>query len=46
VGQGCLNEDKQIEKFGDDYKRYLETVPRMNFIAGLIRLARLDQRGS
>ena len=28
-----------IEKFGDDYKRYMRTVPRMNFVTGLIRLA-------
>ena len=27
-----------IEKFGDDYGRYMQTVPRMNFIAGLLRL--------
>jgi len=27
-----------IEKFGDDYKRYIQKVPRMNFLVGLIRL--------
>ena len=27
-------------KFGDDYRRYMEKVPRMNFVAGLIRLRR------
>jgi protein-S-isoprenylcysteine O-methyltransferase Ste14 len=30
-----------IEKFGDAYKRYMERVPRVNFVAGLIRLVRL-----
>jgi len=25
-------------KFGDDYKRYTQRVPRMNFILGIIRL--------
>jgi protein-S-isoprenylcysteine O-methyltransferase Ste14 len=27
-----------IEKFGDDYKRYMERVPRTNFLLGFIRL--------
>ena len=27
-----------IERFGDDYKRYMKEVPRMNFVVGLIRL--------
>ena len=26
-----------INKFGDDYKRYMEKVPRMNFFAGLMQ---------
>jgi protein-S-isoprenylcysteine O-methyltransferase Ste14 len=29
-----------IEKFGDAYKQYLERVPRVNFVLGLIRLVR------
>jgi protein-S-isoprenylcysteine O-methyltransferase Ste14 len=29
-----------IEKFGDDYKRYMERVPRVNFVAGIMRLVR------
>jgi len=29
-----------IIKFGDDYKRYMEKVPRMNFLLGLMRLLR------
>jgi protein-S-isoprenylcysteine O-methyltransferase Ste14 len=32
-----------IEKFGKDYLRYMEKVPRMNFLAGVIRLARRRQ---
>lgn len=26
-----------IEKFGDAYTRYMERVPRVNFLAGLMR---------
>lgn len=26
-----------IEKFGDDYKRYMKKVPRANFLLGIIR---------
>jgi len=29
-----------IVKFGDDYKRYMQKVPRMNFVLGIIRLLR------
>ena len=33
-------EQANIEKFGDEYKRYMEKVPRMNFVLGVIRLLR------
>jgi protein-S-isoprenylcysteine O-methyltransferase Ste14 len=36
-------EQMSVEKFGDDYKRYMERVPRMNFPIGILRLLR--QRG-
>lgn len=29
-----------IEKFGDEYRRYMERVPRVNFVAGIVRLLR------
>ena len=29
-----------IEKFGDDYKDYMQKVPRMNLLVGIIRLVR------
>jgi protein-S-isoprenylcysteine O-methyltransferase Ste14 len=29
-----------LEKFGDDYLRYMERVPRWNFLAGILRLQR------
>ena len=35
------DEDKRlVQQFGDDYKRYMERVPRMNFLLGIIRLWR------
>jgi protein-S-isoprenylcysteine O-methyltransferase Ste14 len=33
-----------IDKFGDEYKRYMEKVPRMNFILGFIRRIRHRNR--
>jgi protein-S-isoprenylcysteine O-methyltransferase Ste14 len=36
-----LRTDRQcIEKFGDDYRRYMEAVPAVNFVSGIIRLQR------
>jgi protein-S-isoprenylcysteine O-methyltransferase Ste14 len=36
-----LNADKDgIRKFGDDYKHYMQRVPRANFLLGIIRLLR------
>ncbi|MGD9117913.1 MAG: isoprenylcysteine carboxylmethyltransferase family protein [Dehalococcoidia bacterium] len=38
---GCREEDKYlIEKFGNDYKRYMKRVPRVNFPLGIVRLVR------
>ena len=35
---GTKREDKlMIEKFGDDYKRYIDKVPAINILAGVIR---------
>jgi protein-S-isoprenylcysteine O-methyltransferase Ste14 len=31
-------EKSNLERFGKDYQRYMEHVPRMNFVAGAIRL--------
>lgn len=33
-------EEHLIAKFGDDYRRYMEKVPRMNLFLGIIRLLR------
>jgi protein-S-isoprenylcysteine O-methyltransferase Ste14/NAD-dependent dihydropyrimidine dehydrogenase PreA subunit len=34
-----LKEEKGlIVKFGDDYKKYMQKVPRMNFLLGIVRL--------
>jgi protein-S-isoprenylcysteine O-methyltransferase Ste14 len=30
----------EVEKFGEEYTRYMKRVPRMNFILGIIRLIR------
>jgi protein-S-isoprenylcysteine O-methyltransferase Ste14 len=36
---GCREEDQHlIEKFGDSYEAYIERVPGMNFVSGLMRL--------
>ena len=38
---GCREEDQRmIEKFGDDYRDYMKRVPRMNILAGILRLLR------
>jgi len=38
---GCREEDKYlVEKFGDDYKGYMQRVPGMNFSLGIARLLR------
>jgi protein-S-isoprenylcysteine O-methyltransferase Ste14 len=37
----CREEDQRmIEKFGDDYRDYMKRVPRMNFALGLVRIIR------
>ena len=33
-------DQRNIEKFGDDYKKYMQKVPRANFVLGIIRLLR------
>jgi protein-S-isoprenylcysteine O-methyltransferase Ste14 len=33
-------EQRCIERFGDDYKRYMERVPRMNLLIGILRCLR------
>jgi protein-S-isoprenylcysteine O-methyltransferase Ste14 len=35
-----VEEQSNIKKFGDDYIRYMDRVPRMNFLVGLVRLLR------
>ena len=38
-------EQMSIEKFGDNYKCYMEKVPRMNLLLGLFRLFRRKEVG-
>ena len=38
-----VEEQSSIKKFGDDYRRYMDRVPRMNFLLGLVRL--LSRKG-
>lgn len=33
-----------IEKFGDDYRLYMQRVPRLNFLLGIVRLLRRRTR--
>jgi len=41
----AANEEKGlIIKFGDDYKRYMQKVPRINFMLGVIRLLERRKR--
>jgi len=37
-------ERANIEKFGGAYKRYMQSVPRMNCVAGIIRLVQREKR--
>ncbi len=34
------DEEQNLEKFGDDYKRYMEKVPRIDFVVGIMRSLR------
>ena len=51
LGMVCVylisrQEDQRlIEKFGADYKDYMQKVPRMNLLAGIIRQVRRRDRG-
>lgn len=38
------DEQQNIEKFGDDYKRYMRRVPRMNIVVGIVSLLRHRER--
>jgi protein-S-isoprenylcysteine O-methyltransferase Ste14 len=38
-------DERNIEKFGDDYKAYMQKVPRVNLLLGLIRLLRRKREG-
>jgi protein-S-isoprenylcysteine O-methyltransferase Ste14 len=45
-GLGLKGEDDvNIEKFGDDYRRYKEQVPAYNILLGLLRRLRCGRRG-
>ena len=40
-----INADKEgVKKFGDDYKRYMQKVPRANFLLGIIRYCEINCR--
>jgi len=38
--EAIKEEKRPMVKFGDEYKRYMQKVPRMNFLLGIIRLLR------
>ena len=47
VYMSCREEDQRlIDKFGDDYVAYMNRVPGMNIILGIIRLLRSKKRCS
>lgn len=37
-------EQSNIEKFGHEYKHYMQKVPRMNLVVGIIRMIRRGKR--
>ena len=39
-------DDVCIEKFGPEYERYMQRVPRVNFVAGFVRLLLHPRQGS
>ncbi len=42
---GTRQEDRYcVEKFGDDYKRYMQSVPAVDLFTGIIRLLRRRRR--
>jgi len=41
IYMGCREEDQRlVEKFGDDYTAYMKRVPGMNIFSGLVRVLR------
>lgn len=45
VYMSCREEDQRLmEKFGDDYATYMKRVPGMNIFLGLIRLLRIKMK--
>ena len=39
------DEQQNVEAFGDDYKRYMQSVPRMNLLSGILRLRQRAKQG-
>jgi len=39
-----MADKRLIKKFGDDYKQYMQKVPRANFILGIFRVLRKDRK--
>lgn len=39
-------EQANLVEFGEDYRQYMERVPRTNFVAGVVRLLRCRRLGA
>jgi protein-S-isoprenylcysteine O-methyltransferase Ste14 len=45
VAAGMFKEEQRcMEKFGEEYRHYMEKVPRVNFLLGIIRALRRKER--
>ena len=39
------NDERNLEKFGDDHRSYIQKVPRINLLMGILKLLRQKEVG-